>query len=91
MSGDELCHLEHGHFALATEEGLELLVREDVALVRRILEIILLDVLPELLDYLTARHRPRAGNRLELRRELHRLQECWICFSNHSDVSELNK
>src|SRR5690606_26158248 len=53
---DQLGHLEHGHLALA-EDGLELVVRVDHPPVGGVLEIELLDVVPELLGDLRARHR----------------------------------
>ncbi len=52
VSGDQLGHLEHGDGAFAAEHLLELVVGVDVALVLGVLEIVLLDVDPESLDYL---------------------------------------
>ncbi len=49
---DELRHLEHCDLAFAVEDFLQLFIREDVPLVRRILKVVLLDVFPKLLDHL---------------------------------------
>src|SRR3954469_689554 len=51
-----LVHLEHGH-AVFTEHGLELLVSLDLALVLRVLEVVLLDVVPNLAHHLSAGQR----------------------------------
>lgn len=49
----ELVHLKHVNRTLL-EYGLKLIVAEDLSLVARILELVRLDVLPELLDNLWA-------------------------------------
>ena len=51
MRRDDLRHLEHGYLLLL-EEWHELVVSKNVALVLRILQIMLLDVLPKILNYL---------------------------------------
>ena len=84
VSGDEFRHLEHGYFALTAEEWLQLVISQDIALVRRILEVMLLDVLPDLLDDCTAGHRTLANDCFQLSVELERLQECRIRFSYHT-------
>lgn len=48
---EELVHGEHVDFILL-EDGVELVVTEDLALVAGVLEAVTLDVVPELLDYL---------------------------------------
>lgn len=73
---DELRHLEHCHLALTAEDWLQLVIREDVALVRRILEIMLLDVDPKLLDHFGSRHWALPDDRLQFRSEL-----LWFCES----------
>lgn len=70
---DELRHLEHGHFSLPAENGLELIIREDVALVGGILQVVLLNVLPDLFRDFRARHRAGTDYCLQFRREIHRL------------------
>src|SRR5215204_4814795 len=45
--GEVLVHLEHGHPVLA-EYGLELLVGHDLALVLRVLQLVFLNVVPDL-------------------------------------------
>lgn len=77
MRGDEFGHLEHRDFVLA-EDGAEQVVGEDVALVRRVLEIVLLDIFPKFLDDFGARERARADNRFKLGGEIERLHESWI-------------
>lgn len=66
---DELCHLEHGHLVLA-ENDAELVISLDVALIRRILEIMLFDIVPEFLYHFRARKGPLADHRLEFGREV---------------------
>jgi hypothetical protein len=44
--GEVLVHLEHADLVLASEHRLKLLVGHDLALVLRVLELVLLDVLP---------------------------------------------
>ena len=53
MRAQQLVHLEHRRLVL-TEHGLELVVGEDRALVRRILQAVGPDVIPDLLDDLGA-------------------------------------
>ena len=74
MRRDELRHLEHRDFALPAEDGFQLVIREDIAFVCRILKIILLDVFPKLLDHFGSRERPRADDRREFRRKIKRLR-----------------
>jgi len=69
MRRDEFGHLEHCNFTLATEHYLELVIREDVALVRRVLKVVLLDVDPKLLDYFGSRHRAGTDDRFQFWRE----------------------
>src|SRR4051794_31744732 len=54
--GEVLVHLEHRHTVFA-EHGLELAVRHDLPLVLRVLELVLLDVVPDLAHHLSARQR----------------------------------
>ena len=75
MLADELGHLEHIDDLLACEHGLERLIRIDVALVLGVLELILLDVGPELLDDFAAGHRTFADHRCEFLADLHRFHE----------------
>ena len=48
MLGEVLVHLEHAHRALASEDGLKLVIGQDLALVLWVLELMPLDVLPHL-------------------------------------------
>ena len=83
MRRNKLGHLEHCDFALTAENDLELIVGQNVALIARILQIVRLDILPELFHDLAAGHRALAGDFLKFGREVHRFEECWICCSNH--------
>src|SRR3954466_5879476 len=51
--GEEVVHLDQGHAVLA-EHGLELLVRHDLPLVLRVLELVLFDVVPHFAHHLSA-------------------------------------
>src|SRR5438477_7666324 len=72
---DELGHLEHRDFVLAAEHGTELVIGVDHTPLLLILAAVALDVLPELLRDLRARHRIVADHRGERRVGLHRLHE----------------
>jgi len=72
VPGDELGHLEHRDLILAVEEGAELVVCLDIALILRVLEIVLLNVYPELLNDLGAGHRALPDDGLESGVELER-------------------
>ena len=60
MAGHQLVHLEHGDLRLAVKHGLELGVRVDEGLLLGILELVLLDVGPQLAGQLGARQWARA-------------------------------
>src|SRR5260221_3983822 len=55
MPGEVLVHLEHADRGLAAEHRLELGVSQDLALVGGILQVVLLDVGPDLRDHLASR------------------------------------
>ena len=61
-----LGHLEHGHFVLA-EDFPELVIGEDFAAVLRVLQVVRLDVVPNLARHLAPRHRVGADDRSKLR------------------------
>lgn len=84
MSGDELGHLEHRDFLLATEDRKQLVISDDIALILWVLEIVLLDVDPDLFDDLGAGHRALADDRLEFCGKFHWLRESRIECSRHS-------
>jgi hypothetical protein len=65
MIRDELRHFEHRHFALAAEHRPELLVGIDEAPIDRVLQLVLLDVVPDLLGDFGARHRRCADDGCE--------------------------
>lgn len=77
VSRDEFRHLEHGDFVLA-EDCLQFVIREDVALVLRVLEIVFLDVDPDLLCDFGARERTGANDCLEFRGQSKRFGKCRV-------------
>src|SRR4051794_37015259 len=72
--GEVLVHLEHGDAVLA-EHGLELLIRHDLALVLRVLELVRLDVVPNLAHHLGTGQRVCAHHGGKLFRRLQRLHQ----------------
>jgi hypothetical protein len=75
---DQLGHLEHRHLRLAAEHRLQLVVGIDHATVLLVLQAIALDVAPDLLGHLGARHGARADDGAERCARVHRLHECRI-------------
>src|SRR5262249_41211371 len=75
VPADQLGHLEHRDRALAAEDRLELVVGVDHALVLLVLEAVALDVAPDLLGDLGARHRARSDHRRERGARGHCLHE----------------
>ena len=49
MLSEVLAHLEHAHLVLAAEYGPKLVIRQNLSLVLRVLEVVRLDVRPTLL------------------------------------------
>src|SRR5262245_8224344 len=78
MPADQLGHLEHRYLSLAAEHSLELVVGVDHAPVLLVLKAVALDVAPDLLGHLGARHRARADHRRERAARRHRLHESGI-------------
>src|SRR5437899_11030926 len=78
MIRDELRHLEHRYLLLSPEHCAEFLVGIDKAPIDVVLQLVLLDVIPDLLGDIGARHRHRADNGSERSRRGHRLPECRI-------------
>jgi hypothetical protein len=76
MLGNELGHLEHVDSGLSAEDLLEGGIGVDVALLCRILEILALDVDPELLDHLRAGHRALSYDCREVLADVQRLHKC---------------
>ena len=72
MRRDEFRHLKHRYLALTTEYHLQFVIGQNIALVGWILEIVLLDVVPEALHHLSASHRPLAYDCLKLGGKVHR-------------------
>src|SRR5512134_1636037 len=75
MLVDVLRHLEHRDLTLAAEDLAQLLVGVDHPPVDRVLQLVLLDVAPDLLGDLSARLRDRADHRGERGARGHRLHE----------------
>src|SRR5207244_8289096 len=73
---DEFRHLEHRHLLLAAENLLERVVSVDHAPVLAVLQLLALDVGPELLGHLGARHGVVADHRAESGAGFHRFHEC---------------
>lgn len=82
MTGNQFGHFEHGNFLLA-EDRHKFVISENVSFVCWILKIILLDVFPNFLHNLSARHRCSAYDRTEVGGGSHRLHEGRICSSCH--------
>ena len=80
MLGNEFRHFKHIHHRLATEHFLQVFVGIDVTLVLWILEILLLDVDPELFDDLGPWHWPFSDYRREFLADIHGFHECRIGF-----------
>src|SRR4051812_33328128 len=72
MLREVLVHLKHGHLLLA-EHRLQLGIRQDLAPVLRVLQLVLLDVGPDLAHYLAARQGPGSDHRRQLLGRLQRL------------------
>src|SRR5947209_980110 len=79
MAREKLVHLEHRHFLFA-EDGFELVVGQDLAPVLRILQIVLLDVNPELADGFGPRQGLVADNLRQFFRGLQRLHQAGIAL-----------
>ena len=60
MRRDELGHLKHRDLALPAEDCLQLVVRQDISLVCRILKVVLLNIYPKLFDHFRSRERTLA-------------------------------
>ena len=67
-------HLEHAHLVLAAEYGPKLLIRQNLTLVRGILQVVGLDLLPDLAHHLGSRQRGRSDNGRQFVRRLQRLR-----------------
>src|SRR3954447_22625584 len=82
--GQVLVHLEHCYLLLA-EHRFQLVVRQDLAPVFRVLQLLLLDVVPDLADDLAARQRSASDHGGQLLRRLQRLLKrvgllaSWTC------------
>src|SRR4051812_1304324 len=74
---DEAGHLEHRDLT-ASKDRAEILVSVDHAAVLRILKTLTLDIAPQFLRDLCARHRAAADYRGEFAARLHWLHECCV-------------
>ena len=80
MFVDRLRHLKHIQF-FGTEDGLELVVREDLPFILRVLQLVLFDVCPNLFGNLGSRQGLCADNLREIFRMLHRLHKTAVLRS----------
>jgi len=78
---DILRQLKHGCGTLATEKSFELVVGIDVALVLRVLETMLLDVVPDALGDFTAGLGSGSHDGRQNCVGLYWFQESWVCFT----------
>src|SRR6185369_8041158 len=85
MTRQMLVHLEH-RAAILAENFSQLVVRDDLALVLRILEIVLLDMVPDLADDLAARQRIGTGDRGQISRGLHRTLQTALSTLCHTSL-----
>src|SRR5665213_2049749 len=83
MLVDELRHVEHRHLLLSVEHGLEVVVSIDHATLLGVLQIVLLDIHPQLLGDLGTRHRLATDDCGEFGRRRHRLHECGIRLTSY--------
>lgn len=62
MTRNEFSHFKHGDLFLAAKNGFQFVIRVDIATIRSILQIMLLDVFPDFLCYFSAWHWRCADN-----------------------------
>ena len=77
----QLCHLEHGDALLAIKHGLQRIIGIDLRSLLGVLELVLLDVVPELFGEFTARKRLRADNFGQSFVGLDGLHKSWVNFA----------
>ena len=82
VTRDELRHLEHRDLGFAAEHGLQLVVSVDLSADLCVLQLVLLDVSPELLGELRAGQRGRADDSSESRIGRDRFHERSIRFTS---------
>ncbi len=80
MLSEVLVHLEHADLVFAAKDWPELFVSQDLALVRRVLQIVGLDVFPHLAHHFGAGQGGRADDGSELRLGLQRLRQSRVRF-----------
>ncbi|SPJ17211.1 hypothetical protein SBBP2_260007 [Burkholderiales bacterium] len=79
---DVLGQVEHRYLRLATEQGFELVVGVDVAAIDRVLQLVLLNIGPDLAGYLGSRERGRTdyhGQRADRGKRLHERRVWFAC------------
>lgn len=72
---DEFCHFKHVHCFFCAENFLKLLIWIDIALVLRILQVVFLDVRPELFSHFCTWDWCRADYSSEVCARFHRLHK----------------
>src|SRR6266567_499408 len=85
MPGQMLVHLEH-RATIRTEDLLQLVVGDDLALVLGILKIVLLDMIPDLADDLAARQRIGTGDRGQISRGRYRTLQAALSTFCHTSL-----
>src|SRR6187402_3565673 len=78
MLAHNLCEVEHGNLALASEQHFQLCISVDVALVGLVLETVLLNVIPNLFDDLSAGKRLATDDVSKCSTWIERGHECGI-------------
>src|SRR3989344_1944106 len=78
MLSDKFCHLKHVDGLFAAENIFQILIRVDIPLVLRILEVVLFNVYPKLLYNLRPWHRAFADYKSKLPAHIHWLHKSRI-------------
>src|SRR5215831_7817010 len=78
-----LVHLEHADLVLAAEDRLQLGVGQDLPLVGGVLQVVLLDVVPDLRDHLAPGQLAGADDGGKLRRGRQGLLQCVVLLVGH--------
>src|SRR5690348_18345910 len=81
--GEMLVHLEHADLVLAAEDGLQLGVGQDLPLVGGVLQVVLLDVVPDLRNDFAPGQLAGADDGGKLRRRCQGLLQCVVLLVGH--------
>ncbi len=86
MFGDQFGHLKHVDRALTAENCLKACISINIAPVRRILQVVLLNIFPQLFCRFGARKRRRPYYFRKLCTWLQRFHKGWVWLSGHYSV-----